>query len=584
MARSNDIRKWIWMGPLTLLCCFFAACGFCAPSSPPSPAYTPLGSGQCSIRANQPPDNPCVVCDTATRDWLPIADGSSCGAAGICFQGSCTAGCLIDSAYYQQGEVKNDNECLVCDGSDTTGWSYVPDGTACANGGGYCRQGQCAAACEVGGQLYATGATDPKNDCQACNPSYASTRFIAVPDGTSCAQGGTFCRSGACANVCNVGGTFVADKTMEPGQDACCAAGVDPTGWTPSFRSVANPNGLSGSGNVLAADIDGDGIADLVSDSEIQFGKGDGTFQPPSKLPATGSGAGDADVVAADFNGDGRFDLALLSEGHGQNSQVTVLLNQGNRTFSVAQRIAIGEEAHSLIAADLQRPGSHDLALLDMGPVTGLTGPEVTVLLDQNGTLAPGPEIPAPGAVALAAAAFSKPGTIDLAYAQMSQAGLGIVGLLNQGAGASFATTASSTVGAAPSSDPAFLQAADIDGDGLPDLVLSTASPGVSVWINGSAFSAGFLPHPPFDGIPGGGPIALGDFNGDGTADLAVSAPGAGTVAVLYNQTTPGSPPSFSPPSSFQANLGSSLAVADLDGDGSLDLAGAPAELLRSCR
>jgi len=70
------------------------------------------------------------------------------------------------------------------------------------------------------------------------------------------------------------------------------------------------------------ADVDGDGTADLVSESEIALGSGDGTFQAP-----VASGYGQRSIgsdpielielcvypplVAADFNQDGKLGLAM---------------------------------------------------------------------------------------------------------------------------------------------------------------------------------------------------------------------------------------------------------------------------------
>jgi hypothetical protein len=69
--------------------------------------------------------------------------------------------------------------------------------------------------------------------------------------------------------------------------------------------------------------------------------------------------------------------------------------------------------------------------------------------------------------------------------------------------------------------------------------------------------------------------VAVGDFNGDGTPDLAVADRYSDTVSVLLNTTAPGSPtPSFAPRQAFATgSVPLSAAVGDFNGDGRPDLA-----------
>jgi hypothetical protein len=139
----------------------------------------------------------------------------------------------------------------------------------------------------------------------------------------------------------------------------------------------------------------------------------------------------------------------------------------------------------------------------------------------------------------------------------------------------------------------------DIDGDGKPDLVarsqsgtkiniirnissgdaITFASPvtlackaisGSPIW--GSMGSPEYE-SPPFEGFFT--KIALGDFDGDGKADIVVSNPSDSSVSVFRNTATTGSitSSSFAARQDFPAGqFPSNLLVTDIDGDGKSDI------------
>jgi FG-GAP-like repeat len=85
----------------------------------------------------------------------------------------------------------------------------------------------------------------------------------------------------------------------------------------PHFLTPTN-YAVPGAKMVALADVNGDGILDIVSangDSptgdggvSVLMGNGDGTFKPPVKIAAGGS---PAMVVVGDFNNDGKQDIAV---------------------------------------------------------------------------------------------------------------------------------------------------------------------------------------------------------------------------------------------------------------------------------
>jgi hypothetical protein len=142
-----------------------------------------------------------------------------------------------------------------------------------------------------------------------------------------------------------------------------------------------------------------------------------------------------------------------------------------------------------------------------------------------------------------------------------------LVALLPAGASAtlSFKTHSDFTVGTGPQS----VAVGDFNGDGTKDLaVANSGSNSVSVLIGTGTGSFGAKT----DFGVGTNPqsVAVGDFNGDGIKDLATANSGTNTVSVLIGTGTG----SFGPKIDFTVGTGpQSVAVGDFNGDGRQDLA-----------
>jgi hypothetical protein len=121
--------------------------------------------------------------------------------------------------------------------------------------------------------------------------------------------------------------------------------------------------------------------------------------------------------------------------------------------------------------------------------------------------------------------------------------------------------------------DPLSLNAADFNGDGRPDVAtINGTSSNVSVFLRQAA--GGFAQEAGSPIAVGSGPsgAAVGDYNGDGRADLAVSSFVEGTVSVLLRRATGG----FALEGGAAVPLGarlSSIASGDFNSDGRTDLA-----------
>ena len=165
---------------------------------------------------------------------------------------------------------------------------------------------------------------------------------------------------------------------------------------------------------------------------------------------------------------------------------------------------------------------------------------------------------------------FNGDGIPDLAVANLALFGgpSGVSVLLGNGDG-TFQPARTFPAG----SNPFSVAVGDFDGDGTPDLAVAdfalfSGTPGVSVLLGtgdgtfqpAHHFAAGINPRS----------IAVGDFDGDGTADIAVANDGGNNISVLLGNGDG----TFKAPLNFAAGTEpTSIVVGDFNGDGTPDIA-----------
>ena len=263
-------------------------------------------------------------------------------------------------------------------------------------------------------------------------------------------------------------------------------------------------------------------------------------FQPPSYA---GSGA----LFSADFNEDGKPDL-LSSDG-------TLQLGTGNGTFTAGTQVP----GTPLAIADFNGDGKPDV--LESG-----TGTLLVLLGNGDGTFKAAATTASGAALQpIAATDLNGDGKADV----VGIFGGNLVVYLSKGDG-TFEAGVSYGLGVASAGSSVILFA-DFNGDGKTDVVVSTAGLEIVFLGNGDGT---FQAAKTSAGIPSSCSTAFvvsGDFNGDGKPDLALNCPSVTSASGVYILAGNGD-------GTFQAatlsipNVSGTMAAADLNGDGKLDL------------
>src|SRR5262245_36366929 len=249
----------------------------------------------------------------------------------------------------------------------------------------------------------------------------------------------------------------------------------------------------SSSLSVTAGDFDHNGALDLVTANSngtvsVLLSNGDGTFRPRTDL-AVGTFA----VAVGDFNGDGRLDVAVAKQ---LSNSVSVLLGHGDGTFATPLVFAAGGQdltftPASLAVGDVNGDGRADLVINYTGGLDSVIAQLGVLLGNGDGTFR-APILSSPGTTGgdgdVVLADFNNDGRLDAAVGGQAALPDGLTVNIGNGDGTFGAPFLSPLRFSTGGNDPFGVAAADLNGDGLADLVAAnSASNSVGVLLNTAA-------------------------------------------------------------------------------------------------
>lgn len=292
-----------------------------------------------------------------------------------------------------------------------------------------------------------------------------------------------------------------------------------------TFYPTADDSAVMG---LAVADVDSDGVAEVLAGTfdglQVFHQLPDGTLADPHYVAAASGQVGD--VAVADLDGDGQPDLATST-----NASPSVLIHQPDGSYTAAAHFPV--TMFDLSVADVDGDGRPDVVGTDgAGAVVLHNDPAGWRTTEHPVTLPAGSTVGAARSLDV-----NRDGRPDIVVLVRSNDGPATLATFLQAADGTLQAPTSTTM---PSHSET-LAVADLNGDGIPDLVTSGTGQDATVSVLPGLADGGF--DAPVSTATGDslwparqGELSTGDLDGDGHPDVALMTRTG--VAVLRNATT----------------------------------------------
>lgn len=359
-------------------------------------------------------------------------------------------------------------------------------------------------------------------------------------------------------------------------------ASTDPHITTNSFSIVANYGTGTYPSNIIVNDLNGDGKPDVVAVNAVGNNisilknmSSPGTFAFTRADFTTGINP--KGIAIGDLNGDGRPDIVISNFNSGNASTISVFRNTssgGAISFAPRQDYASGNGSLGIAIADMNADGKPDIIVTSgnsgfFSIFKNITASPDTITLDtkQDYTLLLHPDN-------VTTADLDKDGLPDIITSNFSNSSISVFRNTSTGGNLSLDNRIDYSVG----TNPSFLTTGDLDNDGKLDIVVSNYSSS-SMSLLKNLCTPGYISFGNAQSLNSGvSNISFADLNGDGKLDFVSGRALSGVISV-FEDTYPGSGNfSFNTNVDFTTgNYDTFVAANDLDGDGKPELVSANA-------